>query len=167
MNDEMDDFTSKPGVPNMFGLVQGAAERHPTPNKTPLSLHDTDDPARSDGQLVAMIIGSPGGSRIITITLEAILNVIDGHMDIASAIDAPRLHEQWLPDVIEAEPLALSPDTQRGLEAMGYTIKDRPHWGAAAGILVGAPALGATPPLGEHLFGAEDARAPAGAAVGN
>ncbi len=164
MNDEMDDFAAKPGVPNMFGLVQGE-QNAIQPGKTPLSSMSPTIVSR-DGKLV-MVIGSPGGSRIPTITLEAILNVIDFHMDIASAIDAPRIHEQWLPDVIEAEAMALSPDTRRALEAMGYTIKDRAHWGSAAGILVGAPALGATPPLGEHVFGAEDDRAPAGAAVGN
>ncbi len=164
MNDEMDDFATKPGVPNMFGLVQGE-QNAIQPGKTPLSSMSPTIVSR-DGKLV-MVIGSPGGSRIPTITLEAILNVIDFHMDIASAIDAPRIHEQWLPDVIEAETMALSPDTRRALEAMGYSIKDRTHWGAAAGILVGSPALGATPPIGEHLFGAEDARAPAGAAVGD
>ncbi len=163
MNDEMDDFATKPGVPNMFGLVQGE-QNAIQPGKTPLSSMSPTIVSRG-GKLV-MVIGSPGGSRIPTITLEAILNVIDGHMDIASAIDAPRIHEQWLPDVIEAETMALSPDTRRALEAMGYTIKDRTSWGSAAGILVGSPALGATPPIGEHLFGAEDARAPAGAAVG-
>lgn len=164
MNDEMDDFAAKPGVPNMFGLVQGE-QNAIQPGKTPLSSMSPTIVSR-DGKLV-MVIGSPGGSRIPTITLEAIMNVIDLHMDIASAIDAPRIHEQWLPDVIEAETMALSPDTRRALEAMGYTIRDRTRWGAAAGILVGAPALGATPPLGEHVFGAEDARAPAGVAEGN
>ena len=163
MNDEMDDFTAKPGVPNMFGLVQGE-QNAIQPGKTPLSSMSPTVVSR-DGKLV-MVIGSPGGSRIPTIVLEAILNVIDGHMDIAGAIDAPRIHEQWLPDVLEAETLALSPDTRRALEAMGYTIRDRTHWGEAAGILVGAPALGATAPAGEHVFGAEDVRAPAGSAAG-
>ena len=113
-----------------------------------------------------MVIGSPGGSRIPTITLAAILNVIDLGMDIAASIDAPRIHQQWLPDVIEAEDRAISPDTSRLLEAMGYKIETRRPWGAAEGILVGAPALGAAPVPGSRLFGANDVRAPSGSAAG-
>lgn len=163
MNDEMDDFAAKPGTPNLYGLVQGEPNAI-QPGKTPLSSMSPTIVSK-DGKLV-MVIGSPGGSRIPTITLQAILNVIDEGMDISAAVDAPRIHEQWLPDVIEAETLALSPDTRRLLEGMGYTIKDRTHWGSAEGILVGAPALGARAPEGERLFGGSDVRAPAGAAVG-
>ncbi len=162
MNDEMDDFTTAPGKPNMFGMVQGA-QNDVAPDKTPLSSMSPSIVSRG-GHLV-MVIGSPGGSRIPTITLEAILNVVDLDMDIAAAIDAPRIHAQWLPDVIEAEPRALSPDTRHVLQTMGYDIVDSAPWGAAEGILIGGPRLGTTaPPF--KLFGANDVRAPAGAAVG-
>ncbi len=161
MNDEMDDFTARPGSPNMFRLVQGE-QNAIEPGKTPLSSMSPTIVSK-DGHL-AMVIGSPGGSRIPTITLEAILNVVDLGMDIAAAIDAPRIHEQWLPDVIEAEDRAISPDTRRLLESMGYVIENRHAWGAAEGILVGGPSLGATASF--RLYGANDVRAPAGAAAG-
>ncbi|MBW4290925.1 gamma-glutamyltransferase, partial [Escherichia coli] len=95
LNNEMDDFTSKPGVPNLYGLVQGEANAI-APKKTPLSSMSPTIISK-DGKPF-MVIGSPGGSRIITITLEAILNVIDHGMNIQEAIDAPRGHHQWLPD---------------------------------------------------------------------
>jgi gamma-glutamyltranspeptidase/glutathione hydrolase len=174
MNDEMDDFTSKPGVPNMFGLVQGAANAI-APGKTPLSSMSPTILTR-DGK-VALVIGSPGGSRIITITLEAILNMVDHGMDVQEAIDAPRIHEQWLPDTISLEPFALSPDTRRLLEQRGYRFEDEDHWGIAEGIAIGAPrlgvpgskapaflSLGARPLKGATLFGAHDPRGGAGSA---
>jgi gamma-glutamyltranspeptidase/glutathione hydrolase len=176
MNDEMDDFTSKIGTPNMFGLVQGAANAI-APGKTPLSSM-TPTIVTKDGKLV-MVIGSPGGSRIITITLEAILNVIDHGMTIQEAIDAPRLHEQATPDMVFLERGALSPDTRALLQSRGYSFKDAGYWGVAEGILVGAPALStneafgedgflplnARPEAGARLFGAHDVRGGAGAAV--
>ena len=175
MNDEMDDFTSKPGVPNMFGLVQGVANAI-APGKTPLSSM-TPSILTKDGKLV-MVIGSPGGSRISTITAEAILNVIDHGMTIQEAIDAPRIHEQWMPDMVFLERQALSPDTRAILEARGYQFKDIGYWGLAEGILVGGPALpgkagegegdflplNARPELGEKYFGAHDVRGGAGKA---
>jgi gamma-glutamyltranspeptidase/glutathione hydrolase len=174
MNDEMDDFTSKPGVPNMFGLVQGAANAI-APGKTPLSSMSPTILTK-DGK-VALVIGSPGGSRIITITLEAILNMIDHGMNVQEAIDAPRIHEQWLPDTISLEPFALSPDTRRLLEQRGYRFEDEDHWGIAEGIAIGAPRLGSSsgkasaflslgaPPLkGATMFGAHDPRGGAGSA---
>ena len=174
MNNEMDDFTSKAGAPNMFGLVQGANNAI-APGKTPLSSM-TPTILTKDGQ-VALIIGSPGGSRIITITLEAIINLIDHGMDVQAAIDAPRIHEQWLPDVISLEPFALSADTRKLLEARGYTFRDEGRWGTAEGIVTGAPTLAGSgekiggalsfsmPPLaGATMFGAHDARGGAGSA---
>ena len=175
MNDEMDDFTSKPGVANMFGLVQGVANAI-APGKTPLSSMSPTIITK-DGKLV-MVIGSPGGSRISTITLEAILNVIDHGMTIQEAIDAPRIHEQWMPDMVFLERQALSPDTRAILEARGYSFKDIGYWGLAEGILVGGPALpgkageseGDFLPLnarmeaGEKYFGAHDVRGGAGKA---
>ncbi len=175
MNDEMDDFTSKPGTPNMFGLVQGAANAI-APGKTPLSSM-TPTIITRDGRLV-MVIGSPGGSRIITITLEAIVNVIDHGMTIQEAVDAPRIHEQGTPDLVLLERGALSPDTRALLTQRGYRFKDAEYWGCAEGILAGAPALAsgeldggdflplnARPEAGAHLFGAHDVRGGAGAAV--
>ena len=175
MNNEMDDFTSKPGSPNMFGLVQGA-NNAVAPGKTPLSSMSPTILTR-DGK-VAAVIGSPGGSRIITITLEAILNLVDHGMDVQQAIDAPRIHEQWLPDVVYLEPFALSPDTRAKLIAMGHTLKDDGEWGIAEGIVVGAPTLrpfaqdgkdhvlsvGGSPVPGATLFGAHDVRDGAGSA---
>ena len=176
MNNEMDDFTSKPGTPNMFGLVEGA-NNAVAPGKTPLSSMSP-TVVTKDGK-VALIIGSPGGSRIITITLEAILNMIDHGMDVQEAIDAPRIHEQWQPDVVFLEPNALSPDTRRILEGRGYVFKDVGHWGIAEGIVTGAPRL-AQPrtaaaadalPVGDAglagatMFGAHDVRGGSGAAA--
>jgi gamma-glutamyltranspeptidase/glutathione hydrolase len=109
---------------------------------------------------VAMVVGSPGGSRIITITLEAMLNVIDHKMDVQSAIDYPRIHEQWMPDVVELETDALAPDVRAALIADGYVFKDRTTWGSAEGIVIGVKD-------GKRiLYGANDRRALAGAAVG-
>jgi gamma-glutamyltranspeptidase/glutathione hydrolase len=167
LNNEMDDFTQKPGVPNLYGLVQGEANAV-APGKTPLSSMSPTIVSR-DGQPL-MVIGSPGGSRIITITLEAILNVVEHGMDIQEAIDAPRIHHQWLPDTVTIEPHALSPDTIRILREMGHTVAedaDWPVWGEAAGILVGGPSLGDRDPARkERYFGAIDSRATAGAARG-
>ncbi len=177
MNNEMDDFTSKPGVPNQFGLVQGEVNAV-APGKTPLSSMSPTIVTK-DGA-VAMVIGSPGGSRIITITLEAISNMIDYGMTVQEAIDAPRIHMQWLPDTIYIEPFALSPDTRKTLEAEGYKFTDGAPWGIAEGIVAGAPRL-TTPPgassagsldlgtlklPGATLFGAHDPRGPAGLAEG-
>lgn len=175
VNNEMDDFTAKPGNPNMYGLVEGA-NNAVAPGKTPLSSMSPTLLTR-DGK-VAMVIGSPGGSRIITITLEAIINAVDHGMDIQEAIDAPRIHHQWLPDVVYLEPYALSADTRRLLEARGYRFADQGHWGIAEGIAVGSPRIapvarsgGSTlsvsaPPLaGASLFGAHDPRGGAGLAV--
>jgi gamma-glutamyltranspeptidase/glutathione hydrolase len=176
LNDEMDDFTSKPGVPNMFGLVQGEANAI-APGKTPLSSMSPTIVTK-DGKLV-MVVGSPGGSRIITITLEAIINVIDHGMTVQEAVDAPRIHMQATPDLIQLERGALSPDTRAILAAHGYRMRDFEYWGVAEAILVGGPVLatGATaeagdflplnarPARGENLFGAHDVRGGAGAAV--
>lgn len=175
MNDEMDDFTSKPGVPNMFGLIQGEANAI-APGKTPLSSM-TPTIITKDGKLV-MVIGSPGGSRIITITLEAIVNVIDHGMTIQEAIDAPRIHHQWMPDLVALERGALSPDTRRILTDHGYRFRDSGYWGVAEGILVGGPTLAAAdfgedgflplnarPAKGAIYFGAHDVRGAGGQAA--
>ncbi len=167
LNNEMDDFTMKPGVPNLYGLVQGEANAI-EPRKSPLSSMSPTIVSR-DGKPF-MVIGSPGGSRIITITLEAIMNVIDHGMDLQQAIDAPRIHHQWLPDRVYVEPYALSPDTLRLLAGMGYDVGVDPDWsiwGEAAGILVGGRNLKEIEAGGgARYYGAIDSRATAGAAVG-
>ncbi len=176
MNNEMDDFTAKPGVPNTYGLVQGAANAV-VPGKTPLSSMSPTIITR-DGRVV-MVIGSPGGARIITIVLEAVINAVDHGMTVQEAVNAPRIHHQWLPDTIYAERFALSPDTRALLEAKGHKITDGRPWGVAEGVVAGGPALvrqaedsgagsltlGAMPG-GGALFGAHDARGGAGAASG-
>ncbi len=176
LNDEMDDFTSKPGVPNMFGLVQGSANAI-APGKRPLSSMAPTIVLRAGR--VFLVLGSPGGSRIITITLETAMNVIDYGMAPEAAVDAPRIHHQWLPDVVDAEPYAISPDTLRLLQGMGYTVKTETPWGAAELVEVGRPlrAPGSTTSSGNDaalsggtrpglLYGANDDRRPAGAALG-
>ena len=167
LNNEMDDFTAKPGVPNLYGLVQGDANAI-VPKKTPLSSMSPTILSK-DGKPF-MVIGSPGGARIITITLEAIINVIDHGMNIQEAVDAPRIHHQWLPDKVYMEPHALSPDTVRLLTEMGHDVGIDPNWtiwGEAAGILVGGKSLSEIEAGGgARYYGAIDSRATAGAARG-
>src|SRR4029077_17943756 len=121
LNDEMDDFTVKPSVPNFFGLVQGTANSI-APGKRPLSSM-TPTLVSKDGK-VYLVLGSPGGSRIITIAAEIIMNIVDHGMEPQEAVDAPRIHHQWLPDVVYQEPFALSPDTRVNLEARGYKVME-------------------------------------------
>lgn len=165
LNNEMDDFTQKPGVPNLYGLVQGEANAI-QPKKTPLSSMSPTIVAK-DGKPF-MVIGSPGGSRIITITLEAIVNVIDHGMNIQEAIDAPRIHHQWLPDTVYVEPFGLSPDTEKLLAGMGYHLDLADStWGQAAGILVGGKSLAEIEKGGGARYnGAIDSRAASGEALG-
>ena len=167
MNNEMDDFTIKPGVPNLYGLVQGEANAI-EPGKSPLSSMSPTIVSK-DGEPF-MVIGSPGGSRIITITLQAILNVVDHGMNLQEAIDAPRIHHQWMPDRVFTEPYALSPDTVRLLAGMGYDVspdENWPIWGEAAGILVGGASLADIEAGGGPRYvGAIDSRATAGLAKG-
>lgn len=165
LNNEMDDFTQKPGVPNLYGLVQGEANAI-QPKKTPLSSMSPTVVAK-DGKPF-MVIGSPGGSRIITITLEAIVNVIDHGMNIQEAIDAPRIHHQWLPDTVYIEPFGLSPDTEKLLAGMGYHLDPSDAtWGQAAGILVGGKSLAEIEKGGGARYnGAIDSRAASGEALG-
>jgi gamma-glutamyltranspeptidase/glutathione hydrolase len=112
MDDEMDDFTVKPGLPNMFGLVQGVANVI-APGKRPLSSRAPTIILR-DGQL-RLVTGSPGRSRFITIVLKRFLNMIDHDMTAQKTGDAARLHLQWLPDLLYAERFALSPDVRQAL----------------------------------------------------
>ena len=135
LNNEMDDFSSKPGVPNAFGLVGNEANSIQA-GKRPLSSM-TPTIVLKDGKPF-MVIGSPGGSTIITTTMQAILNVIDYDMDIKEAVASPRFHSQWLPDVIMTEPRGLSKDVIQNLESKGHTLVPY-KWGyigEANGILI-------------------------------
>ena len=122
LNNEMDDFAAKPGVPNMFGLVQGEANAV-GPGKRMLSSMTPTIVEDPQGRLM-LVVGSPGGPRIITATYETILNVIDHGMDIQEAVAAPRVHHQWLPDVLFAERLGLAQDVIEGLEARGWEVSE-------------------------------------------
>jgi gamma-glutamyltranspeptidase/glutathione hydrolase len=131
LNNEMDDFAARAGAVNAFGLVQGAANL-PGPGKRPLSSM-TPTILFRDGR-VAMVTGSPGGSRIITITLQTILNVVDHGLNVAEAVAAPRIHHQWLPDAIDAEN-GLSVDTIRLLAGRGHRVVARGTFGNVNAIL--------------------------------
>jgi len=163
MNDEMDDFTSKVGAPNLYGLVQGEANAI-APGKRPLSSMSPTIVSR-DGKPV-LVIGTPGGSRIITVVLQVILNTVDYGMNLQEAIDAPRIHQQWLPETTFVEPFALSPDTRRMLTDMGHQITETSPWSHAAGIMAGAPWLGGASRDGNRYYGAIDPRRNTGLALG-
>ncbi len=163
LNDEMDDFTTKLGTPNLYGLVQGEKNLI-APGKTPLSSM-TPTILVKDGKPV-MVTGTPGGSRIITVVLETILNVIDYGMSISEAVDAPRIHNQWLPDLTFVEPFALSPDTRHILEGMGHHFGPPQPANHVDAILVGAPRLGGKPDGANRFYGVNDPRRGGGAAVG-
>ncbi|EJF70087.1 gamma-glutamyltransferase [Pseudomonas sp. Ag1] len=163
LNDEMDDFTSKIGVPNMYGLVQGEANAI-APGKTPLSSMSPTIVTK-DGKAV-MVVGTPGGSRIITATLLTILNVIDYKMNIQEAVDAPRFHQQWLPEATNIERFALSPDTQKILEGWGHKFAGPQDANHLAAILVGAPSLDGKPVGNNRFYGANDPRRNTGLSLG-
>ncbi len=148
LNNEMDDFSSKPGVPNAYGLIQGPANAI-GPGHRPLSAM-TPTIVTKDGKLV-LVLGSPGGPTIITTVANALINSVDFGMDIKRAVDAPRFHHQWLPDELKVETSQTSPDTMRILEQMGHKLdRDRGSWGDAECIAI-------DPKTGERL-GASDGR---------
>lgn len=134
LNNEMDDFSAKPGVPNMFGLV-GAEANAIAPNKRMLSSMSPSIVEGPDGQL-KMVVGTPGGSTIITTVFQTILNVIDYDMTMQEAVNAKKFHHQWLPDQIMVEAGALSPDEVSELEAMGHSVKEIPQIGRTDCILI-------------------------------
>src|SRR6266851_2514101 len=156
MNDEMDDFAAKPGTPNLYGLIQG--ERNAVaPRKRPLSAMTPTLVLRRDGSLW-FAIGSPGGATIMNTVLQIITDIIDYDMNLQQAVDAPRIHNQWLPDEVAYEPYALSEDTLRVLRSRGHTLRIRPdagwtngdgYMGDAAGVMIEENTgvrLGATDP---------------------
>jgi gamma-glutamyltranspeptidase/glutathione hydrolase len=156
LNDEMDDFAAKPGTPNLYGLIQG--ERNAVaPRKRPLSAMTPTFVLQKDGSLW-FTVGSPGGPTIINTALCVISNVVDYGMNIQHAIDAPRIHHQWLPDELVYEPFGLSGDTQKALVARGHKLAKPRYLGDAEGIMI-------EPKTGMRL-GATDPRRSDGPAVG-
>jgi gamma-glutamyltranspeptidase / glutathione hydrolase len=156
MNDEMDDFAAKPGTANLYGLIQG--ERNAVaPRKRPLSAMTPTFVLNKDGRLW-FTVGSPGGPTIINTALCVITNVIDYGMNIQQAIDAPRIHHQWLPDELVYEPYGLAGDTQKALAGRGHKLAKPRYLGDAEGIMI-------EPKTGMRL-GATDPRRSDGLAVG-
>lgn len=131
-NNEMDDFASKPGAPNMYGLV-GSDANAIAPQKRMLSSMTPTIILKDNKPF--MVVGSPGGGRIITSVLQTIINVIDFNMSINDAIDAPRFHHQWLPDEIQIEKNVFDKDMKNVLKTIGYTLKEIPEFGRVEGIL--------------------------------
>ena len=154
LNDEMDDFTVARGVPNQFGLIQGDPNGI-MPGKRPLSSM-TPTIVEKDGRAV-YVLGSPGGPRIITAVLETLMNLIDFRLDPDPAVWTPRFHHQYLPDTVFYEKDGLPPEAVSALQAMGYSLKEQPPWGAVELIAIA--------PDGS-LIGVNDPRRPAGAALG-
>ncbi|MFI4948958.1 MAG: gamma-glutamyltransferase [Alphaproteobacteria bacterium] len=154
LNNEMDDFTVKPGTANQFGLVQGDPNSI-QPGKRPLSSM-TPTIVEKDGRAV-FVLGSPGGPRIITAVLETLMNLVDFGMAPDAAVAAPRFHQQYLPDTVFYETGGLSPQMLRALGDMGYGLKEQSPWGAVELIAIA--------PDGS-LIGVNDPRRPAGAALG-
>lgn len=144
LNDEMDDFSSKPGVPNGYGLIQGEANAI-APGKRPLSAMAPTIVAK-DGKLL-LVLGSPGGPRIISTVANILMGVLDYGLDIQQAVNAPRFHHQWQPDILYMEKFGVSPDTVRLLEARGHKVKQSSYWSDGeciavdpeSGDLLGAP----------------------------
>ncbi len=135
LSDTMDDFAARPGTPNMYGLIQG--ERNTiAPRKRPLSTQTPTFVLRRNGTLW-FAAGARGGPRIINSVLQIIINVIDHGMNIQQAIDAPRIHHQWLPDELLYEPYGLSTDTLRALEERGHKLAEKPvNIASATGIMI-------------------------------
>ncbi len=152
LNNEMDDFSAKPGVPNAYGLIGGEANAV-APMKRPLSSM-TPTIVLKDGRPF-LATGSPGGSRIITTTLQLIMNVIDHGMNLAAATAAPRVHHQWLPDRLRVE-RGLSPDTVRLLAAKGHRVVVKNAMGSTQSIMRTA----------DGFLGASDPRRPGALAAG-
>jgi gamma-glutamyltranspeptidase/glutathione hydrolase len=163
LNDEMDDFTAKPGAPNQYRLVQGEANAI-APGKRPLSSMSPTIVSKDDRPV--MVLGTPGGSRIITAVLLTLLNVVDYGMNVQEAVDAPRFHQQWLPDLTTVENFALSPDTRKILEVAGHKLAASRAANHVAALLIGAPSLGGKPVGKNRFYGANDPRHNSGLALG-
>ena len=133
MNNEMDDFSARPGAPNVSGLIHGEANAI-QPEKRMLSSM-TPTIIRKDGRII-MTVGCMGGSRIISSVLQIILNVIDHGMTIQEAVDAPRIHHQWQPDMLSVERFALAPDVAKILQQMGHNIRTLSRYRSEAHAIV-------------------------------
>ena len=153
LNNEMDDFSAKPGVPNAYGLIGGEANKI-EPNKRMLSSMSPTVVMKNGKNF--LVAGSPGGSRIITTTLQVIMNVIDHGLNVQAAVNAPRIHHQWLPDEIRIEE-GISPDTLRLLEAMGHTVNEKSSMGAIQSIMIAEDGT---------MYGGADPRRSTSAAMG-
>jgi len=153
LNDEMDDFTAKLGVPNVYGLVQGQANAI-APGKRPLSSMSPTIVTREGKPF--MILGTPGGSRIINVVVLTILNVVDYGMTIEKAVGAPRFHQQWLPETTSLEPMAIDRETRESLERIGHRFHDSRPQNQVCAILV----------AGKRYYGANDPRRGSGLALG-
>jgi gamma-glutamyltranspeptidase / glutathione hydrolase len=154
LNDEMDDFSSKPGVPNSDGLIQSAANAV-GPGKRPLSSMSPTIVVR-DGKTV-LVLGSPGSSKIITTVANVLMGVVDYGMNIQEAVNAPRFHNQWMPDVVNVEKW-FSPDTLNALRQMGYNVEIGLHYGTdVAAYWSDAECIAIDAKTGERL-GASDGR---------
>lgn len=153
LNNEMDDFSSKPGVPNAYGLIGGEANKIESKKRMLSSMSPTI--VIKDGKNF-LVAGSPGGSRIITTTLQVIMNVIDHNLNVQAAVNAPRIHHQWLPDEIRIEE-GISPDTVRLLQGMGHTVSKKKSMGAIQSIMIGDDGT---------IYGGADPRRSTSAAMG-
>jgi gamma-glutamyltranspeptidase / glutathione hydrolase len=153
LNDEMDDFAVKPGAANLYGLVQGEPNAI-APGKRPLSSMSP-TLVEKHGSVI-FVVGSPGGPRIISTVLETILNLIDFGMRPQQAVDAPRFHHQWQPDLVYVEQSKWPTALIKSLADSGYRVVEQRPWGAVELIEIG----------GGRLLGVSDGRRPAGAAIG-
>lgn len=150
LNDEMDDFAAKPGEPNVYGLVTGEANAV-APGKVPLSsMAPTIVFAKDQPEKVQLVVGTPGGSTIPTTVIQAIVNVLDYDMPLDRALSTPRIHHQYLPDVIRVEPNGLESATWKALEKMGHALTVGREWGNAHAVYVD--------PVTGVRFGASDMR---------
>ena len=138
LNNEMDDFSSKPGSPNMFGLIGGSANKI-EPQKRMLSSM-TPTIVEKENRLF-MTLGSPGGSRIITSVLQTILNVHEFNMNMNEAVNSPRFHHQWMPDIIQIEPNSFNSKLIEELRLFGYNIDYKDPIGIVDGILVNSDGI--------------------------
>lgn len=155
LNNEMDDFAAKPGSPNAFQLIQGEANAI-APGKRPLSSM-TPTIVFKDGR-PWFAVGSPGGPTIISTVIQVLINVIDHKMNLQQAVDAPRLHHQWMPDVVMWEPYGMTADTRRALEAKGHRLDAVPRYnGDVEGVMIDETGV---------RLGASDPRNPDALAVG-
>jgi gamma-glutamyltranspeptidase/glutathione hydrolase len=154
LNNQMDDFSVKAGAKNQFGLVEGVANsiasgKRPLSSMTPTIVFKGENPF--------LVLGSPGGPRIITSVLQTLINVIDYDMDIQMAVDAPRFHHQWMPDLVDMEKFTFSQDTLEKLAAMGYRFRNRGNWSVVEAILIDSKT--------KTYYGANDDRLPSGGAL--